>query len=790
MVLHPRRPGDPFVAKWVMERIKFAREIGDQGQADELEALFDETTLRQIIETDRWDLVFDVFTSLETSLFIPVQGYMLDNWQFWKGARARLFAVRIAELAPQDFHRILTRFVEFPDILLDKEKLSGALRAVARMGKDAADIAKALVAKVEGRGDDGAWWHLLVEMVQATTGSDTSKAVALLARGFEEAEGEDEKRSLEAALSAAYEVLSPALPYFQHAGGRLERSGQGFHDLPELFESGAPLKPMDKAARAKGRDRLAAALELLPGESGSSKAAGFARALAGTAPNLHDNRDCEMLASFLLAATAAHHARRSFTFEGYEMSSLIGIASYDIADLPCYQAVVDALRRFHIQELAPAMVKALRKACNHYGGVHMTRMMGDLRHAGFVDRLIDCISKSSRDFIAESAHVALAKIGIEARETIIGRWSDFDSSQRIYGYGVLERIGGDERTVQFLAERFPEVRSQPGDLELWCLAAEAVPDRRFLDLLEGQLHRKLSAVDETYSTLCAVLDIERPLLNEARKRARQRKDKVSSKPLDELTVEDVMDKPPNMELRCESCGETNQFEMPGIYISLKHPKDHFCIGGDISCPSCGSLGPFEPGKMGLMAVTAELVKYSMAVGQGVKYRGPIHFLIASLHNGRLVSPRTAVQEYRRRVERDPDSVPDLLGLGNIYVHIGSRKLAAVCFGKCLALEPACAEAAFSLAKIRLDGGDPGGAFRLLHDTWRLHDQWRFHRLKESSPEDFTWSFVGLCTTIARKLGKPKLSMTERASVGAGKPGRNASCLCGSGKKYKKCCGAV
>ena len=102
MVLRPRRPGDPFVAKWVMERIKFAREIGDQGQADELEALFDETTLRQIIETDRWDLVFDVFTSFKTSLFIPVQGYMLDNWHSWKGARARLSAVRIAELAPPD----------------------------------------------------------------------------------------------------------------------------------------------------------------------------------------------------------------------------------------------------------------------------------------------------------------------------------------------------------------------------------------------------------------------------------------------------------------------------------------------------------------------------------------------------------------------------------------------------------------------------------------------------------------------------------------------------------------
>jgi hypothetical protein len=116
-------------------------------------------------------------------------------------------------------------------------------------------------------------------------------------------------------------------------------------------------------------------------------------------------------------------------------------------------------------------------------------------------------------------------------------------------------------------------------LECWCSAAEAVPDRRLLDVLEGDLHRELYAVDDTYSTLCAVLDVERPRLKEARKRAEQQDDQVLNKSLDELTVEDVMDKPAKMELRCESCGETNQFEMPGIFISLKHPKDGFCIGG-------------------------------------------------------------------------------------------------------------------------------------------------------------------------------------------------------------------
>ena len=792
MVLHPGRLGDPFVARWVLKRIKYAREAGDQGQADELEALFDELTLRRIIETGTQDLVADIFINLGTNLFIPVQKYMLGNWQSWKGVRACWSAVKLAELAPQDFRRILTRFVELPNILRDKNKLCGAFKAAAQMGKAAADIAKALVAEVEERGDKGEWWRLLADMVRAATNSDIDTAVALLVRGFERAEEEHEKQYLEASLSAAYEVITSALPYLDHVQDISEKqSKQGFHQLTELFGEGASLESIDNAARTKGRKRLSAALELLPEESQSSKAAGFARRLAGAAPELPDKQECEMLGSFLLAATAAHHARKSFAFEGYKMSSLISIASYDIAGLPCYPAVVDSLQRFRIGEVAPAMISALKKERNHFGGVHLTRMMGDLRHPGFVDPLIRCISESSGDFIAESAMVALAKIGAEARQTIISRWSEFDSSQKIYSCGILERIGGDEKTVQFLAARFAEARPEPGILECWCSAAEAVPDRRLLEVLEGELHRELSAVDDTYSTLCAVLDVERPQLKEARKRAEQQDDQVLNKSLDELTVEDVMGKPANMELRCESCGETNQFEMPGIYVSPKHPKDGFCIGGDITCPSCGSYGPFEPGKMGMMAVTAELMKLAMAANSGVEYRGPLRFFTASLQDGRLVSPSTALKEYRRRVERDPASVPDSLGLGNVYVKMGSRKLAAACFTRCLALEPRCAEAALSLALIRFDDGDPGGAFRLLDDAWRLREQWRFHRLRDCSSEDFTAEFVDLHNTIGAKLGKPKLSMPCRKapSIAIGRVGRNAPCPCGSGKKYKKCCGA-
>lgn len=215
MVLSPRQLGDPFVAKWVMERIRYAREIGDQGQVDELEALFDEMTLRRIIETGRRDLVADVFIHLKSSLFAPVQKYLLNNWLSWKGVIASWSALKIAELTPQDFRGVLTQFVELPGIVLDKNRLSGVFQAVAGMGKDAAHIAKALVAKVESEGEKRDWWDLLMEMVRATTSSGIDEGVTLLVRGLEEAQEEDEKRYLEASLSAAYEVVAPPLPYLQ-----------------------------------------------------------------------------------------------------------------------------------------------------------------------------------------------------------------------------------------------------------------------------------------------------------------------------------------------------------------------------------------------------------------------------------------------------------------------------------------------------------------------------------------------------------------------------------------------
>ncbi|MFN3985357.1 MAG: UPF0149 family protein [Rhodocyclaceae bacterium] len=47
----------------------------------------------------------------------------------------------------------------------------------------------------------------------------------------------------------------------------------------------------------------------------------------------------------------------------------------------------------------------------------------------------------------------------------------------------------------------------------------------------------------------------------------------------------------------------------------------------------------------------------------------------------------------------------------------------------------------------------------------------------------TWTKLGLARPVPLEVGSPA------RMVGSGGPGRNDPCSCGSGKKYKKCCGA-
>jgi SEC-C motif-containing protein len=80
-----------------------------------------------------------------------------------------------------------------------------------------------------------------------------------------------------------------------------------------------------------------------------------------------------------------------------------------------------------------------------------------------------------------------------------------------------------------------------------------------------------------------------------------------------------------------------------------------------------------------------------------------------------------------------------------------------------------------------EGGQPGDASGVVEFTARYLVEGKRHVMRERSNFRFDaeagrWLYVSGSSTPATRAGEPKV-------------GRNDPCPCGSGKKYKKCCGA-
>ena len=101
------------------------------------------------------------------------------------------------------------------------------------------------------------------------------------------------------------------------------------------------------------------------------------------------------------------------------------------------------------------------------------------------------------------------------------------------------------------------------------------------------------------------------------------------------------------------------------------------------------------------------------------------------------------------------------------------------------------EAGLGIAHVMADNGEPANAFDRLSKLLDRRSNWRFFRTDELSAQTLADDFVQLYNKLHARIGirdRPLLPTTHQRS--GAKIGRNDPCSCGSGKKYKKCCGGV
>ena len=294
-------------------------------------------------------------------------------------------------------------------------------------------------------------------------------------------------------------------------------------------------------------------------------------------------------------------------------------------------------------------------------------------------------------------------------------------------------------------------------------------------------------------------------------------------------------------LRCTACGYERDHYVEKVYCDLgtvdrrkrgeEVPYSEFIIPKRITCPKCGAVDQYELTGDAYLAFTAQLMT-SMARGETPKpASGPLGEVAEALANlrkdhgdllpaddeddqvvytrftvagDREMHPLEAVDMYSRQVEAEPDAVDLRVRYGNVLRFLGRREEAALQYRAAVQADPANVEACASLASLAREAGNRTEARRMLqrvlelapHSTLSRQDREEYMQfaLEELAELDGPARSTPRRTELAFARGPDRRGTTGQTSSPQqpvrhiGKVGRNDPCPCGSGKKYKKCCG--
>ena len=338
---------------------------------------------------------------------------------------------------------------------------------------------------------------------------------------------------------------------------------------------------------------------------------------------------------------------------------------------------------------------------------------------------------------------------------------------------------------------YPERREN--DLRSWCVAACAVHDPALLGVLAPALHRRHPEIDEAFLFLSTILDEPHEQLEAVRKRVHDREMKDPSELFSLSADRDSME----MELKCRECGEVGLYEVRSVFITPDVGDAPPYIADELVCRSCGAPDALEMTGFAFAAVIAEMARHVAALDAGHDIASPVKPVAACLMGGRRIGVAEALDHYADAVKRKPEDMVSWLGLGNCYVNVARTAQAEACFRKCVELDPSCIEAAYSLGQILADEGRNAEAFEVLDAAMEHKVHWRFHKLTGCTPQEFIEAAVELYSEVAFQIGKFPRGIQNMPDFGSKpkggtpqKTGPNAPCPCGSGKKYKKCCGRI
>jgi len=259
-------------------------------------------------------------------------------------------------------------------------------------------------------------------------------------------------------------------------------------------------------------------------------------------------------------------------------------------------------------------------------------------------------------------------------------------------------------------------------------------------------------------------------------------------------------------LECRGCRRTYRYDVETVYVDPEQIDADPVIQDRIQCRGCGRWDHYAFTPEAYADVVIEGIRLlTLLLSGNMTPRSPVTLVSSGLQDGRLMSPEEALRDYERRLAEDPDDPGLHVGHGNVLRFLKRFEAAAHSYRRALELDPHAVEAHSSLARLAAERGDVVEAARRVEGCLQALPHARFYRIGEDEREHFVEAVTADAKMFRQRAGLAGDRVTDdlrsahheldpgRKASGAIPPGgppisgRNASCPCGSGKKYKKCC---
>jgi tetratricopeptide (TPR) repeat protein len=772
---------NPLMLEWAIRYYSDLPKGAESERSAIEETWFHDVLLAELIESDETKLLNDLLREFPARRLTGFVHLLVKHWPAWPGSLSATVSVILMTIAPDELVRLYRDAIDrLPQG--DNEDLV-RLSAAGKVLHDAKneqhrELAEKLAQAVL------AWPDQLIQSMRQGSLLELSPLlsrqtlVSLLETALKHQTNPGRRealwKSLFGSLFGRHNYLTEVFDW-----GRYD-SLLRFARLTPFFRDDAPLEQFDQwLAKSPKLNEILNCLQTLGEKSEGCKTV---LSLIRDTPTISGKLSGSLQSQLALAACIQGYAKNDLEISHLSLTDTLDLLAVDVAEPRWQQALTEHLRQFELAEVTDGLIDCLQANADDYGGVHIAEVMAELKYPEFTGPLIDAIGEDMGDFLCESAQKALIEIGSGAQAALIERWDRLDMSQQIYGLTVI-RIADGQAAADFAVSRFVELLED--EMEFTCELAASVPDQRLLELLKAESRRQQPLIDRAFYTVARLLDHQDAELEAVKARAmadyERSKQLLESWSMDSLPHTDHL----SLELECPACGAVNRYQAKGVVLGEGKGTETACLLADeFPCASCDAEVEFKFTSGAILAVTAELLKLQISEYADIIAEPLVRRLDCSL-DGKVMSAFDALSIARARLALHPDSAKDWLVWGNLLSPLNRPKAALKAYRKAAQLAPMAIDVQFTLANRLTNSDQLDEAFGILQSTLEHKPQWVF-----LTPfPDFGHDFADLYNYLRRELKKTEFPLLHASAlIPPKKPGRNDPCPCGSGKKYKKCCG--